>query len=121
MKTTQKQLESFKNHCLYYQRVLGLNEWEMRFKLDKIKKAYADTDCERNYVAKIRLTDNLNGWNKIEDTEQFLKETALHEMVHVLTSRLYYYGWQRFISHEEMQEAQEEIATRLTNVLKDKL
>lgn len=122
MKSTKVHFEKFKEFCLYYQKTLGLGTWELRFIHEDLKdNQYADIDPWKNNVAKIRLTKDLGNRDEVKDIDQFLRDTALHEIVHILTARLFLAGWERFSRAEEMNAANEEIATTLTNLLKDKL
>jgi len=121
MKSTKAHFEKFKKYCLYYQKALGLGTWELRFLHEDLKDAYANTDPWKNNVAKIRLCKDLGSNDEVKDIDQFLKDTALHEVIHILTARLYLAGWQRFSREDEINAANEEVATTLTNLFKDKL
>lgn len=121
MKSTKAHFGKFKEYCLYYQKALGLGTWDLRFLHEDLKDEYANTDPWKNNIAKVRLCRDLGNKDEVKDIDQFLKITALHEVIHIFTARLFLAGWERFSTEREMNAANEEVATTLTNLLKDKL
>lgn len=78
---TKEQADRFHQYMLYWQEVLSLGDWRVeRTSRAASKGAMADVtfDDEARMV-----TYRLGDWAGTEINERSLKETALHEMLHV--------------------------------------
>jgi len=91
MITTQKQFKEFKTWCKYYIKEFQLNTWQIDFYLKEIQNAQAQTD--RDYLscmAQIYFNTEITK-SPDETWEQLIKDTAKHEMIHVLEGNLAQY------------------------------
>lgn len=113
--TTPEQFEKFKKYFTEYQNLFGLNNYNIVFKLVKLKYAWASIlPDEEGYFATVKLTEDIK---PNEKTDEDLKKFALHEVVHLLTDRLAWIGLCRFIDDNEIKCEVESLTVRLTNII----
>ncbi len=115
-KVSKRQFELFKKECKKWIDIFELNNWNVAYMQNKTKKSFAY--CHTNvthYKATIHLC---KVWDDevVKLTDENIKKTALHEILHLLLSRLSDYGYARFVADDEMTEAEEELVNKLINV-----
>lgn len=120
MKTTKKQFELFKKYCLQYQRELNLLDWDLAYEHSKIKSgAYAQAG---------RSLEDMNGtitfttdWDDEVDklNPQNIKETAKHEMLHLLLGQLSLLAQSRYITYREIEIAEHSVINKLVKLIPD--
>lgn len=113
-KPIKKDYELFKKECSYWLDKFGLNGTRVDYHWSNTDDATAFVDREHiipDHVVNIVFAKNC--WidsNKIKDT-------AKHEAIHVLLSRLAVLGYERHSTMENMIEAEEEIVRTLCGVI----
>lgn len=117
-KTTKEDFEIFRKEAKKYIDIFELNNWEVAFAITK--KEGVMGSCEHSlqgYTATLFLC------NKWEDeikpcTPETIKETAKHEVIHLLLGRFSECGEARFVNRDELNEAEEELVRRLEFIIK---
>lgn len=115
-RTTKKQFDLFKKHCLHYQKVFGLVSWRLYFKIGNMENesAYGETDADVDgHYAAIHIEKYTNM------SAKEIKETALHEIIHIVLARYRRDAFSRHTTSREICEAEEEVVNTFENILKD--
>ena len=119
MKTTKKDFEIFKAEVRRFMDVFELNNWEVAFEHKELKNNNATiTPQLGNYKAVITLSTD-NDYDKVTSDYSFteyIKRNALHEVIHLLLSRMSVVGQSRYISNAEQEEAEEELVIKLMHI-----
>lgn len=114
-KTTKTDFEIFKKHFLYYQDMFELSNYHCLFFHEVLKTAYARTKTDNDhYVTRVSLATT---WEEREISEKELKQCALHEVLHLLISKISWLGGCRYVTELEIENADEEFAVKLANIL----
>ena len=109
MTTTKEQFNLFKKECLKRIKEFQLNTWQIDFYLKEIQNAQAQTD--RDYLscmAQIYFNTEITK-SPDETWGQLIKDTAKHEMIHVLEGNLAQLACSRFVTPDELEKAEEEL------------
>lgn len=118
MKTTKKHFEIYKKECQKWIDRFELNNWDVCFGLTSKKGVHG------------RIGSNLDGYNATlflcEDwddrikplTKENIKKVAKHEVIHLLLLRLSINAGTRFVTPEQLIEAEEELVRKLENIIK---
>jgi hypothetical protein len=117
MKTSKKDFEYFRERCLHYIERFKITSWGIRILHGEVLEGAA-ASCHYHYngaQAFIRLAQKWT--NPITESE--LDHTARHEVVHLLTGRLYLIGSSRFACEDEIEQANEETVEHLCKLLGD--
>lgn len=122
MKTSKKDYQLFKDECTRLIKEWGLNGWNHAFEWINLKEANAkatlDGDSYNITFAIGKEIDfdkfDFNGIKK----ENFIKNLAKHEMIHLLLARLTHCAEARFCTDSEMNEAEEELVRKLMCIIK---
>lgn len=118
MKTTKKNFVTFKKYCEYYQRLFGLNNYQVDYEHVELDDAYASiTISHDGHVVGISFATD---WDGRELIDKELKTSARHEMCHLLTDKLFWLSSSRHVTESEVKEANEDLVVRLSNILKGK-
>ena len=117
MKTTLKQFELFKKWCRYYVKKFPVNGWRVDFFLKDIEGAQAQVINDYlgcvirvNFCTEI-TKDPCETWSKL------IKDTAKHEMIHVLVANLAELAASRYVTSDEIEKAQEELVVKLEEII----
>lgn len=118
-KITEKDYKLFQVYCKEWQKKLGLENWTLvfhfGFRLEDEKQFY-NACVEANithYQADIYLDKNYR-W--IDEKE--FKESAKHEMLHILVARLSKLGTYRYsVTSMDMEAAEEELLHKLEHLI----
>ena len=115
-KVSKRQFELFKKECKKWIDIFELNNWDVAYMQNKTKKAFAY--CNTNVTHYKATMHFCKVWDDevVKLTDENIKKTALHEILHLLLSRLSDYGYARFVADDEMTEAEEELVNKLINV-----
>jgi len=113
MNTTPEHFEFFKEQCRGWIDYLELNNWQVHFK----HKTYEDN------VAAIRLSLESHDaicylcteWDESVRplNEEEIAYVAKHEILHLLLARVTELGGKRYVAHDTLQEAEEELVKKL--------
>lgn len=118
MKTTKHHLKVFRDECERLIERWGLTNWRRGY--------FIDDDVDAHAEVSIKLQDRVvtffmpTKWKDEyqEPTDEFLKEVALHEVIHVMVGRLDEIAQYRYTSRNEIYEANEELARMIENAVK---
>ena len=117
MKITNKQFKLFKDECHKWMDKLELNNWKVYFVLEDLDGSYGNIiTAQEGYVATIKMAKDwdMSGVNNINES---IKETAKHEVVHLLLGRFSNYAYSRDYDKGDLYEAEEELVRKLTRSL----
>ena len=111
-----KDFEIFKKEFKKWQDKFGLNGWKVFFRYEDLG---SDRHASLSYdlsgmVASAKLNSNL------PDTEKQDKDPALsakHEAIHLLLARLESYAMVRYVTANDIEEADEELVYKLEGLL----
>ena len=106
-------LKRFKKHCLRYQKVFRLYEWDLFIEYSDNEKTQLGSMNSNWNSSSARVMLNKN----YPHTEATLKRTAKHEMIHLLLERLDSLARQRFCNDESIESANEHLVNRLMNLI----
>lgn len=117
-KEIQKAFEIFKMECLKWQQRYHLNDYYLNFELEDMEEGaqgFIKADST-NRCATIVLSKNLE--SKFL-SEYEVKQTAFHEMTHLLLTELRDVAHTRWASPNEFYKAEEAVIRRLEKTLFD--
>ena len=110
-----KRFMLFKKWCEHYRKLLGIMNWDFKYKhelLDEDNQASVNT----NYVGKM-ATIWLNKKYSLRQSD--LRNTALHEIIHVFLAESICISSSRFITQEELDSQHEKDVIHLTRVIRE--
>ena len=111
----QKEFTIFKKECLRLQKQWGLSGWQVYFKFKPLKDNFAETDANlESRKATITLSSQLPS---DEYRTRNTRETAMHEMLHVLLWRVSALGFARWVTKVELEEAEHELIQQLLKII----
>lgn len=114
-RTTSSDFERFKEHAIQAFRAWGVDDWDIRFKHQRLSGAMANCSTDlTGRMARLRLSTDF-GPNPI--TDAILRDTARHEAVHVLLAQVTNIGNSRWATEDEFKAAEEALVQRLLRVL----
>lgn len=117
MKTTKEHFKLFKSECRGWADRLELNNWRFDFILTEIGNRQAGV--LRNYITCV-IAVQFNTEivkSKDEGYRKLIKDTAKHEMIHVLLGNFALLGQSRYITEDELDKAEEELVVKLEGIL----
>ena len=117
MNTTQAQFSLFKSECLKRAKQFQLNNWQIDFYLADIEAVQAQVF--RDYLGCIAKVNFSTTITKAPDEtwEQLIKDTAKHEMLHVVDGNLAQLAASRYVTSDEIEKADEELVVKLCNII----
>lgn len=105
-------------HCINeYISIFELHNWRISFSMEDIGDPIAKIVTDpTGYIATFYLNSI---WDDpvYQYTRENLKQTALHEVIHLLLMRLTGTAQARFVSKSELDEAEEEVVRKLEYML----
>ena len=116
MKTTKKDFALFKKWFRHYQNKFQINDYRVDFMHEKVHGYAQISTRQLTKVARVSLDTN---WGEYKITDEKIKSTALHECLHLLTSRIVWIAGHRFIGEDEIYEESERLAVKLTNIFEN--
>ena len=119
MKLNKKHFELFKKECQYWIDKFELNNWKVYFVLEEIgNDRFAEILPNlTGYVATIKLNKNYSKYG-VENLIQSIKQSAKHEVIHLLLARLSVNGQTRYVNEDDIKESEEELVRKLENIIK---
>jgi len=110
-----KDFAEFQSEFKKFQKLFGLNGYKVYFKHEEIDGAFADISVNQgNMIATVRLCRGLPEEDKLHKD---IKQSAKHEALHLLLSRLVQNGRYRYTTEDEISEAAEEIIHKLEDLI----
>lgn len=119
-KTTKQDFELFKKECIKLKNKLGLNHFELVFKHKDLSKDNIDgASSEINSVgyATLTLDTEIDDKNFNGNVKEEIKSSAIHEMCHILTSRLEEFAYMRNCTRQDIYDANEELVRKITYLI----
>jgi len=115
MKQSGKDFQVFKAEFEKYQKLLGLEGWQVFFEHSPIEDKFAQlfyvlVDGCATAVLNSKLPSSLQNHRNV-------KRDAKHEAVHLLLARFVWYAHQRSATKEVLDEAEEEIVVKLEKLI----
>lgn len=118
-KEIQKAFDTFQSECLRWQQLYHLNDYYLSFELremDPGEQGFINADST-NRCATIVLSKSIEGKFL---TEYEVKQTAFHEMTHLLLTELRDVAHTRWASPNEFYKAEEAVIRRLEKAVFDR-
>lgn len=114
---TKKHLEIYKKWVKYWMDEFKIGGWDVYFEIDKSDKENI-AGCKWNLKGKTCTFDISCGWGKVNPlSEKNIKESALHEVLHLAMANLVTLANRRYINQDQLEEAQEEAVFILSNYI----
>lgn len=117
MKTTKRHFEYFRERCLYYQKELGLLDWEVTALHTSDPTGYAHcVTASKVRICRIELSTK--DWSDLgwkSPTRRELDILAYHEMIHLRLADLAALGERRHTTEREFDVEVERAVTALEN------
>lgn len=111
--TTKEHFKIFKKECAKWIEFFGLKDWEVRYIHEKDYENLASISfnvSNGNVVFSLSIH-----WGTLKPTIHELKITAFHEVVELLLARLRALARARYVTPEEIIEANHAIIRRMEN------
>lgn len=112
-KTTQRDLRLFEEACRYWWKRLGLIEVGLIIRHGRLR-AWAEVTI--NWESRCAIA-TLGQEVPKEWTDRDIRESGLHEMLHVLMARICYPASRRTSSQEDLEQFEESIVRTLETVI----
>lgn len=108
-KLTTKQVQQYKNYIEHFQKELGLMKYRIYY--ERTSKNIYSSAVISNESSIVTVNIPYNYPEKV--TSKSLKDTAFHEMLHVLISPISYEGRKRYTSPDIISEIDESVVNTL--------
>lgn len=117
MKTTRKQFELFKSECQKWIKRFELSGWRFDYLLEDIGKHQADVNrFYENCVVTVRFNTAITRSDG-RSFDSVIKNTAKHEMIHILIGNLATLAYSRYATESEITKAEEELNRKLEKII----
>ena len=115
MKMVNKEFALFQREFIKWRKLFRLTGYKIYFKYEPLEQSFANiTILQSDMVVTVRLNSELPDRDKPPGD---VKQSAKHEAVHLLLSRLENRALARFISADDLYESVEEIVRRLEGLV----
>lgn len=117
-KVTQLDYKIFKNEFERCRQLLGLTGWDVFYKFEPIDDSvlarvmYMANDCGATVIFNSALSPQL-----LAQMDMNILKTAKHEAIHLLLARYDHIATCRFVTPDELSQANEEIVVKLTDLI----
>jgi hypothetical protein len=112
---TMTDFELFQKECKKWIEFFGLTDYKIYFSHKPLEDCYADVVWEHPArAATFRLNSKMS---EEDETDKDIKQTAFHEVTHLLMAKLTYLARLRYTTPEEIQDESERIGRILTNTV----
>ena len=120
MITTKAQFKLFKKECQKWIDRFELNNWSCVYEFKKLINNDAQSLVSGDvYNATIALDKDIEtDFDRNMTDNEYIKEIAKHEIIHLLLGRFGYNAHERFITKSEIIEAEEELVRKLLKIIK---
>ena len=117
MTTSKKQFQLFKSECKKWIDIFKLDGWEFGFYLLDTNSSQAQVF--RDYIAcTVKVNFNTIVTKRPDESyNELIKETAKHEMIHILLGNLALLAGSRFVTSDELEKAEEELTIKLARIV----
>ena len=117
-KTTGRQFQLFKTECQRWQKEWGLLEWSLNFEHGKPRRTEM-ASCEPCFGSREAYLKLSVDWSDLAHppTDENVRETAKHEMIHLLIAPLEDAVGQRYITKEVANDVGHAVLQRLMKLL----
>jgi len=115
MKVAQKDFRLFRKYFMEYRKLFGLTGYRIYFRFEPLgdgTTANITVEYERS-IATVRL-----GSSPYNEDDFDIKSFARHEALHLLLGRFNHKAYARFVSEDEIREANEEVVMKLEQLVK---
>jgi len=119
MKTTKKQFDLFKSECKQWINKFQLNSWEVNFHHEDPN--FERADCSLGADCTFRRVDvkfSVNNFDEEVFNNQYIKDVAKHEMIHLLIEETKDRAYNRFLKEDDIVKANEELVRKIENIIK---
>lgn len=116
-KTTQKQFKEFKRWCGYYRDIFGLMDWQVYVGMKPLKPANTTATVDTDVAARTAAV-LLNDRPTRPHDAISMRETACHEMFHVLLTEFNCLARYRHATEDELEIINERNVVQLTNIIR---
>ena len=117
MKITKKHLKFFKKECDKWIKRFELNNFKVHYFLEDLDGCYAEISINlKGFVASVYLSNDINT-SDAETVYSIIKESAKHEMIHLLLAKLGVMSRSREYTAQDCLEAEEEIVRKLEKII----
>lgn len=114
-RTSTAQFRFFTAECKRLRSRWGLNDLKVYYQHERLKNAYANLSCDStSRIAVIRLAKN---WDDRQPTRAELRESARHELCHLLLDDLYDLARGRRAAKRQITQVAERTARRIEPLL----
>lgn len=118
MKLNNQHFNSFKAECEEWLDKFELNRWDVVYTFKPMNGTEACADSQpSSYFADITLNKELTNIEKSENVDDYLKNLAKHEVLHILISRFSGVAKMRYINERELDDEEEGIVNLLTKII----
>jgi hypothetical protein len=117
-KTTAKHFNHFKTCFLKYQKLFGLIHYNVYFNHKPIKNSYANIIVDEDH--KVATVTFASVWPDRLVINDEINKCALHEVCHLMISRLRWMATCRYLGEAEILEEDEALTVRLESILCNK-
>ncbi len=115
MKTTEENFNFFKKCCQKWINQFELNSWDIDYSHNPDKNSISSLRANiSSYIARINLSTT---WDTTPLDRAHLDMLAKHEVIHLLISRSMSCGKARYLTSDEIEEAEEELTNKLVNII----
>lgn len=121
IKTTKKHFKLFKKECKKWQNKWELNHWDISYQWENLDDCGFDMGASwtfKDYHAIVKLDTEIDESNMGDiSLNQLVKDTAKHEMIHVLLGKIFGLAADRYISSPELGQEEERLVRQLEKLL----
>ena len=114
-KTTKANFDYYKKRVKFWLREFGQLDWTVYFVHEDLEPNVAQV--RYNYFNRGATFAFSTGINLPRITREFIDNTALHEVAHLLSAHLEHLTERRFISEDDVEAAKEELTCIITSVV----
>lgn len=116
MKTTKEDFNKFKKHFEHYLKKMGVTGWSIFYRHKSVNdESYATVSF--NLGSRLIIVNFADIMDKEAYKDMNLKQIAKHEAFHGLLARLSELAYMRFVTKQEIYEAEEEAVIRLEKLI----
>lgn len=112
-----KHFNLFKKYCGEYIKKFQLDDWKVYYEFDKMDDAFGR--ITKNYIAHVATIYLTDEWDEtgLVSIELGIKETAKHEIIHLLLGDISAMISSRFVTEDEVVHAEEKLVRKLEGLL----
>ncbi len=118
LKISREYFETFKESFLYWQKELGLMQYQIQFEQQILNHQYARISVREDVKFALVICNAKHTSQQAADADDGPEDNAKHEACHLLIARLEWLGNLRYIREEEIYDEDEAVVIRLARVLK---